>query len=121
VVLLKGQRLILILMGRTTFALQGVFVLRQILILGLLLAPLYGRTQTPPLSQSPATAAVPASATVTAIRAGRLLDVESGRTLLNQIILVAGGRIQTVGTGVEIPNGAKVIDLSGMTRTSWAH
>jgi hypothetical protein len=39
-----------------------------------------------------------------------LLDVESGRTLLNQIILVAGGRTQAVGTGFEVPDGAQVID-----------
>lgn len=89
-------------------------MLRQILILGLLLAPPFGRAQVPPSSQSPATAAIPAS-TLTAIRAGRLLDVESGRTLLNQVILVAGGKIQAVGAGVAIPDGAKVIDLSGMT------
>jgi hypothetical protein len=105
----------LIRIGRTAFAQKEVFVLKQIIILGLLLAPLYGRAQAPPLSQSPAAAATAGSVTITAIRAGRLLDVESGRTLLNQIILVTGGRIQAVGTGIAIPDGANVIDLSGMT------
>jgi imidazolonepropionase-like amidohydrolase len=55
------------------------------------------------------------SGSVTAIRAGRLLDVEAGRTLSNQVILVSGGKIQAVGASLDIPEGAKVIDLSGMT------
>ena len=85
---------------------------KQGLIVALSLAPLYGLAQAPaPMQPS----AAPASSTLTAIRAGRLLDVESGRTLLNQVILVADGRIQTVGGGTTVPEGAKVIDLSGMT------
>jgi imidazolonepropionase-like amidohydrolase len=57
----------------------------------------------------------PAAAPVTAIRAGRLIDVESGRILSNQVILVSGSKIQAVGSGLEIPDAAKVIDLSTMT------
>lgn len=52
---------------------------------------------------------------VTAIRAGRLIDVEAGRTLLNQVILVHGGRISAVGEHVAIPADARVLDLSKMT------
>src|SRR3984885_7023997 len=85
---------------------------KQGLIVALSLAPLYGLAQAPaPMQPS----AAPASSTLTAIRAGGFLDVESGRTLLNQVILVADGRIQTVGGGITVPEGAKVIDLSGMT------
>lgn len=53
--------------------------------------------------------------TVTAIRAGRLLDPEAGRVLTNQIILVEGNRFKEIGPGVVIPPGAPVIDLTGMT------
>jgi len=65
----------------------------------------------------PASLATPplAAAPVTAIRAGRLLDVESGRTLSNQVILIRDGKIQAVGISLEIPDGAKIIDLSKMT------
>ncbi|MFI5114949.1 MAG: amidohydrolase family protein [Terriglobales bacterium] len=56
-----------------------------------------------------------AAAQVTAVRAGRLIDPDSGTVLANQIILVQGNKIQAVGTGLTIPAGAKVIDLSGKT------
>jgi imidazolonepropionase-like amidohydrolase len=57
----------------------------------------------------------PAASTVTAIRAGKLLDVESGRLLANQIILVREAKIQAVGENLPIPAGVSVIDLSKMT------
>jgi imidazolonepropionase-like amidohydrolase len=56
-----------------------------------------------------------APAPVTAIRAGRLLDPEAGRILANQVIVVEGTRIREVGSGLAIPPGANVIDLSSMT------
>jgi imidazolonepropionase-like amidohydrolase len=52
---------------------------------------------------------------VTAIRAGKLVDVEAGRVLTNQIILVKDGRISALGENIAIPAGANVIDLSKMT------
>jgi imidazolonepropionase-like amidohydrolase len=61
--------------------------------------------------QAPPTAPSP----VTAIRAGKLLDVESGRLLANQIILVRDGKIEAVGDNLRVPAGASVIDLSKMT------
>jgi imidazolonepropionase-like amidohydrolase len=54
-------------------------------------------------------------ATVTAIRAGKLIDVDSGRVFANQIILVRGGKIEAIGEKLAIPAGATVIDLSRMT------
>jgi imidazolonepropionase-like amidohydrolase len=57
----------------------------------------------------------PPAGPVTAIRAGRLLDPESGRILTNQVILVQGPRITDVGPNVTVPAGAQVIDLSRMT------
>ena len=51
----------------------------------------------------------------TAIKAGHLVDVESGRVLDNQTILLRGKRIEAVGSDLKIPAGAKVIDLSTKT------
>jgi imidazolonepropionase-like amidohydrolase len=73
------------------------------------------RAEAPAPFQAPATATSSTPASVTAIRAGRLLDVESGRTLSNQVILISAGKIQAVGASVQIPDDAKVIDLSRMT------
>ncbi len=61
------------------------------------------------------TPAAPAPAKITAIRAGRLVDPETGTTAVNQIILIEGERIKEVGSSVAIPPGAEVIDLSRMT------
>ena len=54
-------------------------------------------------------------AQVTAIKAGKLVDPDSGATASNQIIIVEGGKIKAVGAGLAIPNGATVIDLSRFT------
>src|SRR6202047_5357440 len=50
-----------------------------------------------------------------AIRAGRLFDARSGTMLTNQVVIVRGDRIVEVGSGLAIPSGASVIDLSNMT------
>ena len=54
-------------------------------------------------------------AQVTAIKAGKLVVPETGTTLTNQIILVEGSRIKAVGADLQIPGGAKIIDLSKST------
>lgn len=54
-------------------------------------------------------------AQVTAIKAGRLVDTDSGTVLNHQIILIRDGKIEAVGGALNIPPDAKVIDLSGMT------
>lgn len=56
-----------------------------------------------------------AAAQVTAIRAGRIVDPETGNVATNQIILVEGADIKAVGPNVTIPSGATVIDLSSQT------
>src|SRR5689334_234103 len=52
-----------------------------------------------------------------AVRAGRMFDAKAGRNLTSQVILVKDGRIADVGPAdrVQIPQGAKVIDLSRAT------
>src|SRR3712207_4905380 len=57
----------------------------------------------------------PASAQVTVIRAGRLVDPETATASADQVIVVEGGRIKAVGRGLQVPPGAEVIDLSGST------
>jgi imidazolonepropionase-like amidohydrolase len=54
-------------------------------------------------------------AQVTAIKAGRLIDVETATLRTNQVILVEAGRIKAVGGDMPIPAAARVIDLSGST------
>ncbi len=58
---------------------------------------------------------VQAPAQVTAIKAGKLVDPETGTTRSNQIILVEGSKIKAVGAGLAVPAGAAVIDLTNAT------
>ncbi|HKS06385.1 MAG TPA: amidohydrolase family protein [Gemmatimonadaceae bacterium] len=57
----------------------------------------------------------PQPSPVTAIRVGRLVDPETGTIANNQIMLVQGGRFTAIGANVTVPQGAEVIDLSGLT------
>src|SRR5258705_12720510 len=50
-------------------------------------------------------------AQITAVRAGRLIDPDSGTVLIDQIILIRGNKIQAVGKSLAIPAGANAIDL----------
>jgi len=56
-----------------------------------------------------------AAPSVTAIRAGTLIDGTGGSPQKNVVIIVTGERISAVGANVQIPTGATVIDLSGET------
>ena len=52
-----------------------------------------------------------------AIRAGRMFDARTGKNLANQVIIIKGDRITDVGpaASVQIPQGARVLDLSRAT------
>jgi imidazolonepropionase-like amidohydrolase len=52
---------------------------------------------------------------VKVIKAGRLIDVEHGKVLINQLILVDHDTIKAIGSNISIPAGAKIIDLSNAT------
>ncbi|MFZ6653619.1 amidohydrolase family protein [Undibacterium sp. TJN19] len=54
---------------------------------------------------------------ITAIKAGRLIDVETGKVLLDQLIVISGERITAIVpvAGTPIPAGARLIDLSNST------
>lgn len=59
--------------------------------------------------------AVAASAQVIVVKAGHLVDPDSGTVLTDQTIVIRDHKIAEVGKGVAVPPGAKVIDLSSMT------
>jgi imidazolonepropionase-like amidohydrolase len=56
-----------------------------------------------------------AQAQITAIRAGKIVDTETGTVANNQTILIEGRNIKAIGADVKIPAGAAVIDLSKQT------
>ena len=58
-----------------------------------------------------------AAAQVTAIRAGALIDTQAGATRRDQLILIRGDKVESVGdaSSIAVPPGAKVIDLSQAT------
>lgn len=51
----------------------------------------------------------------TVVKAGKLLDVRTGKTLTKQAIVIEGGKIVSVGPDSGVAADAKVIDLSGKT------
>jgi imidazolonepropionase-like amidohydrolase len=51
----------------------------------------------------------------TVVRCGRLLSPIDGSLTENAIIIIREDRIEQVGTGIRIPDGAKLIDLSNYT------
>lgn len=56
-----------------------------------------------------------APAQVTVVKAGKLVDPDSGSVLTDQNIVIRDGKVEALGKGVAVPAGAKVIDLSQMT------
>jgi imidazolonepropionase-like amidohydrolase len=63
----------------------------------------------------PARAQLNSNSGIVAIKAGKLLDPETGKTTANQVILVEGNRIKEIGGNVSVPAEAKIIDLSRAT------
>jgi imidazolonepropionase-like amidohydrolase len=64
----------------------------------------------PALGAEPESDAQPVPVTV--VQAGKLIDVESGRVLDRQTILIEGETIEAVGPNLAVPPNATVIDLS---------
>ncbi len=56
-----------------------------------------------------------AASGTTVVRAGTLIDGSGGPARKDQLIVIEGDRIKAVGTGIAVPPGATVIDLSGLT------
>ena len=72
-----------------------------------LLATTHSHAQTPASSPSPTASPTPAPV---AIKAGRLLDVKTGKLTNNVFILIENHRIKSISSAA--PAGVKVIDLS---------
>src|ERR1019366_3691326 len=62
-------------------------------------------------------AQIPQAPQVTVIRAGTLIDPRANEPKRNQVIVIRGDRFESVGdaASVQVPAGAKVIDLSNAT------
>ena len=52
---------------------------------------------------------------IVAVRAGRLIDGQGGPPVRDAVILIQGDRVTAAGSGLAIPAGAEVIDLSKKT------
>ena len=79
----------------------------RLTVLSLFVACAFGSAQNAPSSPVPP---------VTVVRAGVLIDPRSGETKHNQVIVIRGNRIESVGNADSaIPSGAKTIDLSNLT------
>jgi len=81
------------------------------LITSLVIGAALALQQTPPL----AAPSPPSAAPITAIRAGTLIDGTGAPPVRNAVIVIQGDRITAVGSNVQVPAGASVIDLSGAT------
>lgn len=67
------------------------------------------------LFQFPTAAQKTSAPQLIAIKAGKLLDPETGKIAENQTILVEGSQIKDIGANLVIPHDAKIIDLSKST------
>ncbi len=76
-----------------------------------------GAGPTPFVSMNGGILQAPSVPGVTAIRAGRLFDSNTGRMLTGQVVITSGERIVEVGAEgqVKIPAGARVLDFSHAT------
>jgi len=62
-----------------------------------------------------ADAPAPPAAAVTALQCGHLIDTAIGKMLGATTVVIEGGKIKEVLSGVQSPTGAKVIDLASQT------
>lgn len=51
----------------------------------------------------------------TVVRAARLIDVRTGNTIPNAVVLIEGDRIKAVGSNLAVPPGARSVDLGNVT------
>jgi imidazolonepropionase-like amidohydrolase len=52
---------------------------------------------------------------ITALKCGKLVDVKSGTSINNAVILIEGEQIKAVGSNLAVPSGARVLDLGSAT------
>lgn len=59
--------------------------------------------------------AAAAHAETVVVTADRMVDVLGGQTIANPVVVITDGRVSSVTSGGAIPDGAKRVDLPGMT------
>jgi imidazolonepropionase-like amidohydrolase len=69
----------------------------------------------PPVAQSPSAAPTPAAPRVVALKAARMFDGRSDRTVANAVVIIEGARIRDAGPGLAIPPDATALDLGDAT------
>src|SRR5437016_12929422 len=77
-------------------------------------AAMMGTAATPVQAQGVGMALAKADQVV-AIRAAQMFDARSGALVSNQVVLIKGDRVTDVGANLQIPAGARVIDLGSAT------
>ena len=94
--------------------LRWYIVLSLSALVGLISCGLPAASQNANLTGPTPVAEAPTTAPPEYVRAGKLLDVRSGKMLADQVVVIRGERIERVaGASAErIPAGAKVVDLS---------
>ena len=74
-----------------------------------------GATGATGVADAASEAPAPPAATLTALQCGHLIDTVNGKTLGATTVVIEGGKIKEVSSGVQSPAGAKVIDLATQT------
>lgn len=67
------------------------------------------------LANEPAAPPLAATQPAIALKAARLLDVSNGKLINQAVVLIEGDRISAVGSNLEIPAGARIVDLGDKT------
>ena len=95
---------------------RRIFVSVFVLIALCSIAP-YLAAQNANLTGPTPVAEQPSTAPAEYVRAGKLLDVRSGKMLADQVVVIRGERIERVApaSAEKIPAGAKIVDLSRAT------
>jgi imidazolonepropionase-like amidohydrolase len=92
------------------FPMKRLLKLRAGLLLGLVVSILGGTSAQSGFAEDNAAGSPPI-----VLKAAHLFDAVSGTLVDHGIVVVAGGKIQSVGAGATIPDGAQVIDLGDAT------
>jgi imidazolonepropionase-like amidohydrolase len=69
----------------------------------------------PPAATAPSPTAGPEPARIVALKAARMFDGRSDRTIANAVVIIEGNRIREVGSGLAIPPEATALDLGDAT------
>ena len=69
----------------------------------------------PPVATVPSPVATPAAPRLTVLKAARMFDGRSDRTIAHAVIIIEGTRIREAGAGLAIPPDATALDLGDAT------